>query len=75
MTQIEKEALVLFRDYTHLQLKMFMISEVKRKENMVGGATEDYDSLVLNKALEYHSYYLSIKLNENGSKKEGRNKA
>lgn len=75
MTQIDKEALVLFRDYTHLQLKMFMISEVKRKENVAGGATKDYDTLVLNKALEYHRYYLRIKLNENGSKKEGRNKA
>ncbi len=64
MSEIEKEALVLFKDYTHLQLKMFKEDYMFKIRNTAGGAVEPYELELLNRALEYHSYYLQTKLNK-----------
>lgn len=53
MTELEKEALILFKDYSHLQLKT-----VK-----VGMKMDKYEEERVDKALEYHQYYLKYKLN------------
>lgn len=63
MTQLEKEALVIFRDYTHLQLKLFHAHLLKEARGKAGGATESYDLQLVERAIEYHNAYLSIKLN------------
>lgn len=64
MTQLEKEALVFFKDYTHLQLKSFKVAYFEENRGKAGGATEPYELQLLEKALEYHSYYTNIKLKD-----------
>lgn len=73
MTNIEKEALVFFKEYTHLQLKTFKWSREEELRNTSGGAMEDYDMSVLNQALEYHVIYTSLKLNKNRIKNAASN--
>ena len=67
MIDLEKEALVLFRDHSHLILKSFKISEEEKLKGTSGG-TEPYELLLLNKALEYHKYYNSIKILQSNRK-------
>lgn len=66
MTLLEKEALVLFKEHTHLQLKAFRKHFCE--EQIVGAATEPYELMLLDKALEYHGYYLTIKLTQSPKK-------
>jgi hypothetical protein len=56
MTQTEKEALVLFRDYTHLQLKMFQANVD------LGSPIGDHEQELLNTALDMHAIYRKEKL-------------
>lgn len=63
MTELELDALLLFKDYTHLQLKSYQI-EVQKKYRGPGGAMEPYELTVISQALYYHSKYLSKKLSE-----------
>lgn len=63
MTQMDKEALVLFRDYTFLQLKAFRTHLVNEYKGKAGGATEPYELMLLDRAIEYHRAYTSLKLN------------
>lgn len=64
MTQLEIEALILFKDYTHLQLKAYKIHTAEESKKYASGATESYDAQILDKALEYHNIYLKFKLNQ-----------
>ncbi len=68
MTQLEKEALALFRDYTHLQLKIFYTTIKEDK------TTEPYELEIMAKALEYHREYLKVKLNKSQKRKEDEQK-
>ena len=56
MTKIEAEALVLFKEHTHLQLKTFQIANTPLSEE---------EEVILEKALEYHRHYISMKLKSN----------
>ncbi len=69
MTEIEQQGLVLFKDYTMLQLKAFRVSEEERLSGGAGGATEPYIFMVIDQALRFHQIYVHHKLNkpkENG---------
>lgn len=66
MIQIDKEALVLFKDYTHLQLKSYKLHLSKNAFSEVD--TEEL--LILNKALELHKAYIEIKLSKSPHKKK-----
>lgn len=62
MNQIEKEALVLFKDHTLLTLKVFKAEYLEKTKGKVGGAVEPYELDVLNMAIDYHRDYNKIKL-------------
>lgn len=71
MTEIEKHALVIFKDYTMLQLKAFYAHEIEKYSKGAGGATEPYPTQVLNQAIAYHREYMKLKLNGDILKEEG----
>lgn len=65
MTKEEIDALVLFKDYTHLQLKgfkIFLFEERQKNKSTSGGGGDQYEDRVLNRALELHHIYTSRKL-------------
>lgn len=64
MTQLEKEALVIFKDYTMLQLKAFRVSEHQKSIGRAGGATEPYELMLIDQAIEYHRIYKNLKLTQ-----------
>lgn len=66
MTNTEKHALVLFKDYTMLELKAFHASFMEKHIKKAGGATEPWEMIVLNQAIEYYRTYQKIKLDSNG---------
>lgn len=66
---IDMDAACIFKDYTHLQLKSYQM-QLQSQQKYTGGGDATYDEKVLARALEYHRYYLSKKLNESKQKKD-----
>lgn len=58
------DALILFKDYTHLELKNYYFG-ITSKITATGGGDMPYEVRVVNLALDYHRYYNSRKLNKN----------
>lgn len=67
MTQLQKDALVLFKEFSHLELKMFL--EAKKD-------TLNPDEIkVIEEALDYHRIYISKRLEEAKKSKDEGDKA
>lgn len=62
MTKTEIEALLLFKDYTHLQLKLF------RAEASIDKNFPPEEMEILEKALEYYILYKTSRLSLNRKK-------
>lgn len=64
MREAEKYGLVLFKEYTMLQLKSFVVAYFTKHKGKAGGATEPFELDVLNEAINLHRTYNSMKLNK-----------
>ena len=64
MTDIDKYALVLFKEYSLLQLKAYHADFMEKQKGKAGGATEAFEMLVINQAIAYHRTYRTAKINK-----------
>ena len=71
MTQLEIDALIIFKDHSFLALKEFRIvkREVMESNAYIPGENDIYDDKVLDLAIEYHRKYMSRKLDKSDGRK------